>query len=113
MFGLIEVLMYIFVLGPARGWEELHHGSPYRLPRIFKWIMIYVTPLFLFSILVGWLVTEGWKTLLMIKVVDGAYAPLYAPSQVPWVIVTRLFALSLVVGTGILVRVAWKRRNML
>jgi hypothetical protein len=111
MFGLIEVCMFIFVLGPDRGWEELHHGSAYRLPRLFKWIMVYVTPLFLFAILAGWLVTDGWKTLLMIKIVDGAYAPLYTPSQVPWVIMTRLFALALVVGTGILVRVAWKRRS--
>jgi SNF family Na+-dependent transporter len=112
MFGLIEVCMFVYVLGPDRGWEELHHGSAYRLPRFFKWIMVYVTPLFLFAILAGWLVTDGWKTLLMIKVVDGAYAPLYTPSQVPWVILTRLFALALVVGTGILVRVAWKRRNL-
>jgi hypothetical protein len=74
--------------------------------------MIYVTPIFLFAILAGWLVTDGWKTLLMIKMVDGAYAPLYTPSQLPWVIMTRLFALALVVGTGILVRVAWKRRSL-
>jgi hypothetical protein len=75
--------------------------------------MVYVTPLFLLAVLVGWLVTEGWKTLLMIKIVDGAYAPLYTPSQVPGVMSTRLFALALVVGTGILVSVAWRRRNIL
>jgi neurotransmitter:Na+ symporter, NSS family len=113
LFGLIEALLFIFVLGPDRGWEELHHGSPYRLPRLFKWVMVIVMPLFLFTILTAWLLTDGWKTLLMLKVVEGQYVPLYTASQVPWVIVTRLFALSLVIGTGVLVRIAWKRRKLI
>lgn len=113
LFGLLEAFMFVFVLGPARGWDELHQGAHYRLPRLFKWIMVYVTPLFLFTILAAWLVTDGWKTLLMIKVVDGAYVPLYTARQVPWVVATRLFGFSLVTGTCLLVRVAWKRRGKL
>jgi len=113
LFGLLEAFMFLFVLGPNRGWEELHHGSPYRLPRLFKWIMIGVMPLFLFTILSAWLVTDGWKTLLMLKVVEGNYVPLYTASQLPWVIVTRLFALSLVIGTCVMVRIAWKRRKLI
>lgn len=112
MFGLLEAFMFVYVLKPERGWEELHHGAAYRLPKVFKWIMIYVTPLFLFAILAGWLVTDGWKTLLMVKIVDGAFAPLYSARQLPWVIATRLLALLLVIGTGLLVRSAWKRRAL-
>ena len=110
MFGLIEAFVFIFFFGPTRGWEELHHGSTLRLPRAFKWIAVTVTPLFLFAILAGWLATDGWKTILMKKVVDGRLVPLYAPEQMPWVIATRLFYLALIAGTCLLIRAAWQRR---
>ncbi len=111
MFGLIEALVFIFFFKPRRGWEELHHGSALRLPPVFKFVAVFVTPLFLFTILAGWLATDGWKTILMKKVAEGRLVPLYTPEQVPWVIVTRLFYLALLVGTGFLIRAAWRRRH--
>jgi len=56
-------------------------------------------------------VTDGWKTILMRKTVDGQLVPLYTPEQVPWVLATRLFYLALVVGTCLLIRRAWAHRN--
>ena len=111
MFGLIEVCVFLFFFGPSRGWDALHTGSVLRLPRFFKFVMTFITPVFLFAILAGWLVTDGWKTILMRKTVDGQLVPLYTPEQVPWVLATRLFYLALVVGICLLIRRAWAHRN--
>jgi SNF family Na+-dependent transporter len=111
MFGLIEACVFIFFFGPTRGWDELHHGSHLRLPTLFKYIATYVTPLFLVTILASWLATEGWKTILMIKLVDGRFSPLYTPEQMPWVLATRLFYLALIGGTCLLIRAAWRTRR--
>jgi len=110
MFGLFEAFVFLFFFGPTRGWEELHHGSTMRLPRVYKWIATYVTPVFLFAILAGWLATDGWKTILMLKAEGGRLVPLYGPAQVPWVIGTRLFYVSLIAGACLLIRAAWRRR---
>jgi len=111
MFGLIEALVFVFCFGPNRGWEELHHGSTLRLPTFFKYVAIGVTPLFLFSILAGWLATDGWKTILMKKVVEGHLVALYSPAQLPWVLATRLFYLALIAFTCFLIRRAWALRD--
>jgi len=110
MFGLIEVCVFLYCFGPARGWQELHAGSALRLPAFFKPVLTFVTPLFLFAILAGWLVTDGWKTILMKKSVDGHLAPLYSPEQLPWIIATRIFCLALIGVTCLLIRRAWSRR---
>lgn len=110
MFGLFEALVFVFCLGPRRGWEEMHHGSALRLPGIFKPVVFFVTPLFLFSILAGWFATDGWKTILMKKVVDGKLVPLYSGAQLPWVLATRLLYLALIAFSCYLIRMAWKRR---
>ena len=111
MFGLFEALVFVFCFGPKRGWRELHIGSSLRLPTFFKPIMIFVTPIFLFVILAGWLVTDGWQTIIMKKWVDGKLVPLYSEAQVPWVIATRLLCLAMIALTCFFIHRAWKKRR--
>jgi len=110
MFGLFEALVFVFCFGPDRGWKELHEGSALRLPLLFKQVSVFVTPLFLLAILAGWLATDGWKTILMQKLVDGKLVPLYSDAQIPWVIATRVLYLALIGAACYFVRCAWKRR---
>ncbi|MDD5704633.1 MAG: hypothetical protein PHR35_01820, partial [Kiritimatiellae bacterium] len=80
-----------------------------RIPRCFYWITKYVTPVLLGAILCFWLATDGWKTILMLRADEtGSLVPLYAPSQVPWVWITRLFGLGLIAAALLLVRYAWR-----
>ncbi|MDR2849912.1 MAG: sodium-dependent transporter [Verrucomicrobiota bacterium] len=111
LFGLFEALVFVFYFKPERGWRELHDGSELRLPAFFKPVVVYVTPAFLFTILAGWLATDGWKTILMRKLVDGRLVPLYSDAQVPWVIATRLFCLAFIAASCVLIHLAWKRRK--
>lgn len=111
LFGFIEVLVFIFFFGPERGWSELHLGSTIRLPRFFKFVMTWVTPLFLATILGSWLLTDGWKTILMVqRNAEGALVPLYTTSQIPWIITARVFYLMLIIVGVIMIRIAWRRQ---
>jgi SNF family Na+-dependent transporter len=112
LFGLVQVLIFLFVFGADRGWKELHHGADIRLPRVFKFVMTYVTPVYLAAVLLYWLFTDGWQTIICRRLVNGALEPIYTAAQLPWVWATRLLYLALIVLAGLLVRYAWRRRAL-
>lgn len=56
VLATIEALLFALVLGAKRGWEELHRGAEIRIPRMFRFAMIWITPLVLLVILGAW----GW-----------------------------------------------------
>jgi len=53
VFALLEAILFAWVFGMKRGWEELMHGADLAVPRVFYYIMKYVTPVFLIVILVA------------------------------------------------------------
>jgi neurotransmitter:Na+ symporter, NSS family len=113
LFGLIEVLIFVFVLGVDRGWKELHQGAEIRIHPIFRFVIRYITPVYLAAVLVFWLGTDGWKTIIMKKVgADGQLVNMYTDQQIPWVWTTRIACLVLVAGTAWLIRTAWRRRTV-
>lgn len=113
LFGLFELLIFVLVFGVDRGWEELHKGAELRIAPVFKWVIKYVTPFYLGAILVFWLATDGWQTIIMKKLTpEGTLAPMYGEKQLPWVWGTRVLCLALLAGTALLVHKAWKRRNL-
>lgn len=102
LFGTIETILFAWVLGMDKGWEELHHGAELEIPRVYKWIMQYVTPTVLLVILGAWLVQHGLPTIFLRGV---------APAHLPYVIATRL-GLSVLFGILVwLVRRAWRSRE--
>ncbi|MDA3923752.1 MAG: sodium-dependent transporter [Kiritimatiellae bacterium] len=108
LFGFIEAIVFTCFFGVDKGWKEMHRNSQLSLPAIFKFVMRWCTPVFLFVILVSWFVTEGWKTILMIKLVDGEWQRLYEGDAFYWVLATRICLLSVFAATCWLVKVAWK-----
>ena len=72
------------------------------IPRIYKFIIKYITPLFLFLILGFWLYQEGMPTILMNNVSDA---------DKPFVLATRFFLLSIFVVLAIMVKIAWRRKR--
>jgi len=53
--AILEVTLFAWVFGARRGWEELHRGAQMTVPRIFSFILRYVTPAILFAIFGAWL----------------------------------------------------------
>lgn len=53
-FAFVESVMFAWIFGGKNMWEELTRGADIRIPRIFYYVMRYVTPLCLGVLLVAW-----------------------------------------------------------
>jgi SNF family Na+-dependent transporter len=51
VFGLAEAIIFAWLFGMERGWEEITRGAQLRVPRIVKPLLKYVTPVLLALIL--------------------------------------------------------------
>jgi len=51
VFGLAEVVIFAWIFGMDRGWEEITRGASIRVPAIVRPVLQYVTPTFLILIL--------------------------------------------------------------
>ncbi len=101
LFATVETILFTWVFGMDKAWDEIHHGSDLRIPRPYRFIMKYITPVFLLIILISWFIKDGLPFIAM----QGVHQ-----ANKPFVMGTRLFLLMLFLGLGVLVRVAWKRR---
>lgn len=54
--SIIEVILFAWIFGLKRGWEELHDGAQITVPAFFKFIMKYITPFALVAIFIFWAV---------------------------------------------------------
>ncbi len=53
VFALAEAVIFSWVFGINRGWKEITDGSDMKVPAVYKFIIKYVTPLFLLAVFVG------------------------------------------------------------
>ena len=102
VFAAIEIVLFAYVFGMDRGWDEIHRGADIKIPAFYKPVMKYVTPLFLFTLLGWWTVTEALPALLMQNVAD--------PSQIPYRWLSRGVMVALLVIGTILIKRSWARR---
>ncbi len=58
VLSLVEIVLFSWVFGVKKGWDELHRGADIRAPRVFYFILAYVTPVLLAAILGGWVYTD-------------------------------------------------------
>jgi len=64
-FATIEIILFSWVFGVKRGWEEMHHGADLKVPRVFKFILKYVTPVYMLVVLGLWIYQYAIDELLM------------------------------------------------
>jgi NSS family neurotransmitter:Na+ symporter len=56
VLAMIQVFIFIFSYGVERGLRDAHEGAHMRIPRVFYFVIKYVTPTYLAVIFVGWCV---------------------------------------------------------
>ncbi len=98
----IEIIIVAWVFGVDRFWNEMHIGSGMRVPVFFKYIIKYVTPVFLLGILGFWIAQDWWDTITMKGV---------APENMPYVLGTRIGIVLLFIFFCVLVKIAWSKRK--
>lgn len=52
--AIIEVILFGWVLGTKKGWEELEDGALIRVPKFFMFVLKYITPVGLLAIFLAW-----------------------------------------------------------
>lgn len=67
ILALAESILFAWVLGINKGWNEINTGAQLRVPGVFKWVMKYITPLLLLVVLVGAVFTPPTFKCLTIK----------------------------------------------
>ncbi|MFA4967901.1 MAG: sodium-dependent transporter [Candidatus Margulisiibacteriota bacterium] len=102
VFALIETILFVWVYGIENAWKEIHHGAELTIPGFYKFIIKYVTPLFLIFILGFWFIQQALPTLMMKGV---------APQNAPYILAARIGLVGLFIIIAILVRIAYYRRK--
>jgi len=103
LFATIETILFTWIFGIDKAWDEIHHGADLAVPRIYRFIMKYITPLLLIVILVSWLKKEGMLVITMESV---------SAADKPFVLGARVFLIMLFVLLSVLVKIAWKKRKL-
>jgi SNF family Na+-dependent transporter len=65
LIGFLEVIIFAWIWGIDKGWEEITRGADIKVPVLFKYVIKYITPLYILIILVYWGITDAIPTLLM------------------------------------------------
>lgn len=53
VFAMAEAILFSWIFGIKKGWTELLSGSDIKIPGIFKYIMLYITPVMLIIVFLG------------------------------------------------------------
>ena len=53
VFALAESIVFAWIYGIDRGWEEITRGADMKVPIIYRFVIKYVTPVFLLFVFVG------------------------------------------------------------
>ncbi|MCS7213821.1 MAG: sodium-dependent transporter [Candidatus Calescibacterium sp.] len=95
-FAFIEIVYGCWVLGEKKIYEELSEGALIKVPKIFIFIMKYISPVYIFGIFIFW-VYENY--------IVGERPPVDENT-----VITRIVMLSFLILLVILVRKYWHKR---
>lgn len=102
LFATVEVILFGWVFGINKAWEEVHHGADMKIPGIYKHIIKYVTPVFLLVVLTTWFFQE--------------WLPIIRMDNVPvenrgYILATRVGLWLIFLALAVMVKIAWKKRK--
>ncbi|MBP7056056.1 MAG: sodium-dependent transporter [Candidatus Omnitrophica bacterium] len=102
VFATVEIIVFAWVFGMNNAWQEIHHGADMRLPGIYKFIIKYVTPVFLLVVLGAWLYQEGIPTMLLKGV---------SQADKPFILASRLFLIAIFIVLAAMVKISWYKKK--
>ncbi|MCS7236999.1 MAG: sodium-dependent transporter [Thermoguttaceae bacterium] len=60
ILATFQVILFAWVLGVDRGFEELQRGAEIKIPNFFKFVIKYISPLYLLAVFGAWCYQEFW-----------------------------------------------------
>jgi SNF family Na+-dependent transporter len=100
VFAMIEVILFAWIFGMKRAWAEINEGADIKIPNVFKFIIQFITPIYLIGLLFFWGVQDGIPVLLMRGKPEA---------DIPYLWGARLMMISLTVVSIVLIARAYKR----
>jgi len=95
-FGLVELIIFFWIFGADKAWEEINRGGIIKVPKFYYYVMRFITPLFLTVLLIVW-------------------AKEYIPkvmAETHWTMwITRFYMVGLFLFLSFLVLLAERRKN--
>ncbi|MFY8010486.1 MAG: sodium-dependent transporter [Saprospiraceae bacterium] len=116
VFALFETVLFAWIFGIKRGWSEIISGADIKVPIIFKYIILVVTPL-----LLGWVFVSSlpgiWEQITQVKLNNDLLTATGAEAEkikntIFFQNISRLLLLALWVGIASLVYVAYRKRKL-
>ena len=97
IFAMVEIILFAWVFGMTKGWEEITRGADIKVPKIFKFIIKFVSPVFLIIVFFG--AAPGiWEN--MTKEISG------------YAFLARILMIVLFASICVLVFIASKKRKI-
>ncbi|MCE2902259.1 MAG: sodium:calcium symporter [Gemmatimonas sp.] len=109
LVAVLETVVFIWIFKPDNAWKSIHMGADINIPKIFKFIMTYVTPLYLFIILTWWGKDEAIPILLNQRSA-GSSNPV-SDIDMPYITISRGILVAFVIVFLFIIRTAWKRNG--
>lgn len=109
LVAVLETVIFIWIFKPDNAWKSIHMGADINIPKIFKFIMTYVTPLYLFIILTWWGKDEALPILLNQRSA-GSSNPV-SDADMPYITISRSILVLFVIVFLFIIRAAWKRNK--
>lgn len=114
LFGTIEAILFSWVFGIDKGWDELNSGSHIRLPNLFKFVLKYITPVYLIIVLFAWIFTEGWGFITLNEISQNQCTEFlgFSMKKVTFIASFRILLLLFLLGVNVVIYYAWKKNNL-
>ncbi|MFH1195573.1 MAG: sodium-dependent transporter [bacterium] len=103
VFALSEIIIFMWIFGADKAWEEMNLGGDIKIPRVFYYIMKYITPSALIIIMLWWFINDAIPILLL----KGA-----DPNNIPYIWASRIFMLAVLFLLFYLIHLSWKRKGV-
>ena len=104
VFALLETVLFMWIFGSKKAWDEMNQGGDIKIPRLFFFIMKYITPALLLCIMLWWLIQDAIPTLFLTNV-DSA--------KVPYIWGARILMLTITFGILFMIKKAWMKKSKL
>lgn len=104
VFALVETILFIWIFGSEKAWQEMNEGADFGIPKIFLYIMKYITPVILLAIMLWWLFEDAIPILLLSNT---------DLDKVPYIWGARALIIIITIMVLIMIKKAWARKSKL
>jgi NSS family neurotransmitter:Na+ symporter len=102
LFAAMEIILFSWIFKIKKGWEEMHKGADLKVPAFFKFILKYITPVYLLVLLGYWFYKDAVKEFLM----KGK-----PEANRPYLWGARIMIAVVLLVVMILIRKAWNKKK--